>query len=71
MELKHKTKAELEKLTPERLLAYFKSVRARTNAFIRSDEEGGFTATETQIEDATNYLELVKSVLATKPHVKK
>lgn len=67
---------ELESLNDKRLLSYYNSIRAKTNAFVNESlNYDGIESAESPIErakavvEAKNYLETVKNVLNKRGHI--
>lgn len=73
--MKRLSKEELQKLSPERLLAYLDSVRAtahNTITYLKDSNERMkqmIVDNNTKILEEEDYLSLIKSVMKTKPHV--
>ena len=84
--MKHKTKEELQKLNDKRLLAYYKVVRSKTNAYINSFfcdccgelcfskediKSGRDKKVEIKMKEASEYLQFVKDELETRGHIER
>lgn len=68
--MEHKTTEELEKMSTPRLLNYYKSIRAKTNAFTSGKYYDDFN-TEEEYENAKQYLYEVKCLLDNRENLKK